>query len=122
MNLSRGVSSEKRSERLPISSVVLSREPPPAGRGSHGSPLVHDGMKLVPSITRVFRQGQEMQVYLEAYQPDEVRGERTAVSVSFYRDGVKAFETAPLVRARQRDVLPLAFRIPLSSLQPGRYP
>ena len=33
------------------------------------NPLVEDGQKLVPSVTRVFNKDQEMYVYLEAYEP-----------------------------------------------------
>ena len=64
---------------LPISSVVLSsqRVDPSAAVFSAekdkkllaANPLVQDGMKLIPSVTRVFNKSQNMYVYLEAYQP-----------------------------------------------------
>ena len=34
-----------------------------------GHPLVQDGQKLVPSITRVFRKDQTLYVYFEVYDP-----------------------------------------------------
>ena len=64
---------------LPISSVVLSnqRENLSAAvatverdkRLLASNPLVVDNQKLIPSVTRVFRQDQEMYVYLETYEP-----------------------------------------------------
>ncbi len=32
------------------------------------NPLVQNGQKLIPSVTRVFRQSQDMYVYLQAYE------------------------------------------------------
>src|SRR5207244_3430262 len=68
-----------RTGALAISSVVLSnqREPLSAAVGSATNkkklldihPLVLDGQKLVPSVTRVFRKDQNMFVYFELYDP-----------------------------------------------------
>ena len=33
------------------------------------NPLVQDGKKLVPSVTRVFAQNRDIYVYLQAYKP-----------------------------------------------------
>ena len=120
---------------LPLSSVVLSyqREYLAAAVGSverdkkllAANPLIQDNQKLIPSVTRVFRQDQDMYVYLEAYQPAAGKTELMVASVSFYRGKVKAFETAPLkitegLNAKSKAV-PVAFSVPLGKLQPGRY-
>ena len=120
---------------LPLSSVVLSyqRENMTAAVGSAekdkkllaASPLIQDNQKLIPSVTRVFRQDQDMFVYLEAYQPAAAKTELMVASVSFYRGKVKAFETAPLkitagLNAKSKAV-PVSFSVPLGKLQPGRY-
>jgi VWFA-related protein len=120
---------------LPLSSVVLSyqREKLEATVGSAerdkkllaANPLIQDNQKLIPSVTRVFRQGQDMYVYLEAYQPAAEKTELMVASVSFYRGKVKAFETAPLeitagLNAKSKAV-PVGFSVPLGKLQPGRY-
>src|SRR5271157_1732229 len=120
---------------LPISSVVLSyqREQVSAAVASAekdkkliaANPLVQDNQKLVPSVTRVFRQDQEMYVYLEAYQPAAATTKLMVASVSFYRGRVKAFETAPLkitdgLNAKSKAV-PVNFSVPLAGLQPGKY-
>ncbi len=89
------------------------------------NPLVHDGQKLIPSVTRVFRRDQNMMVFLEAYQPAATQTEYMVASVSFYRGRVKAFETSPLEVREGLDprskAVPVSFSVPLVSLQPGRY-
>jgi VWFA-related protein len=120
---------------LPISSVVLSyqREKLDQAVASAekdkkliaANPLVRENEKLVPSVTRVFRQDQDMFVYLEAYQPAAEKTQLMVATVSFYRGKVKAFETAPMkitegLNAKSKAV-PLSFSVPLGKLQPGRY-
>jgi VWFA-related protein len=120
---------------LPISSVVLSyqREKLDAAVATAekdkkllaANPLVQDGQKLVPSVTKVFRKDQNLYVYLEAYQPGAEKTQMMVASVSFFRGKVKAFETAPVrimdgLNAKSKSV-PVRFSVPLVSLQPGRY-
>jgi VWFA-related protein len=120
---------------LPISSVVLSyqREKLDTAVASAerdnkliaANPLVHDGMKLVPSVTRVFRKDQEMYVYLEAYQPEAESTQFMLATLAFYRGKVKAFESLPLkiadgLNAKSKAV-PVSFSVPLSKLEPGKY-
>jgi VWFA-related protein len=120
---------------LPISSVVLSyqREKLDQTVASAekdkkliaANPLVHENEKLVPSVTRVFRQQQDMFVYLEAYQPAAEKTQLMVATVSFYRGKVKAFETAPFkitdgLNPKSKAV-PMSFSVPLDKLQPGRY-
>jgi VWFA-related protein len=89
------------------------------------NPLVQDGRKLIPSVTRVFRTDQEMYVYLEAYQPAAQTTELMVATVGFYRGKVKAFETAPLQITEglnpKSKAVPVSFSVPLAKLQPGRY-
>jgi hypothetical protein len=122
-------------KHLPISSVVMGyqREKLETALASveknkkliAANPLVQDGQRLLPSVTRVFRQDEEMYVYLEAYQPSSQTTQPMLASVSFYRGKVKAFETAPLritegLDARSKAV-PVNFRVPMQKLEPGRY-
>jgi hypothetical protein len=120
---------------LPISSVVLGYQreklESALATAEHdkkliaANPLVQDNQKLIPSVTRVFRQDQDMYVYLEAYQPAAEKTQFMVATVSFYRGKTKAFETAPLqisagLNAKSKAV-PLRFSFPLEKLQPGRY-
>ena len=120
---------------LPISSVVLSnqREKLDAAvataerdrRLLTSDPLVQDGVKLVPSVTRVFRKDQDMYVYLEAYEPTAETTQPLVATVSFYRGKTKAFETAPLQVTEglnsKSKALPVRFSVPMAKLLPGRY-
>ena len=91
-------------------------------------PLVRNGQKLIPSITRVFRNDQSLYVYFEVYDP-RTRGDEkatsVAASVSFFRDGKKAFESEPLrvtaLAPRRRRTVPVQFQVPLGELSPGEY-
>jgi len=119
--------------RVPISSVVLSSQRVPLGGALYSvkkdselaNPLVSDGQKLIPSVTRVFSRSRELYVFLQAYERGETVTQPLVAFVSFYRGDVKAFETAPLaitsgLDARSKAV-PLRFSLPLTSLPTGRY-
>ena len=68
----------KEDKRVPISSVVLSGQRIEmkdtlyaAGKSKvpDVSPLIQEGQKLMPSVTRVFSKNKDMYVYLQAYEP-----------------------------------------------------
>jgi VWFA-related protein len=120
---------------LPISSVVLSnqREKLDAAVATAekdkkilaAHPLIQDGVKLIPSVTRVFRKDQNLYVYLEAYEPTADATQPLMANVSFYRGKVKAFETDPLEVSDglnpKTKAVPLRFSVPLAKLEAGRY-
>jgi VWFA-related protein len=121
-------------KRIPISSVVLSSQRVPLGGALYtvkkdaalsADPLVYDGQKLIPSVTRVFSKGRDLYVFLQAYQRNEPAMQPLVAFVSFYRGDVKVFETAPLAVTSGLDArtkaIPLRFRLPLTDLPPGRY-
>jgi VWFA-related protein len=120
---------------LPISSVVLSNQRQKLDAAVATAekdkkilaahPLIQDGVKLVPSVTRVFRTDQNLYVYLEAYQPAADTTQPVTAYVSFYRGKVKAFQTETLHVSEglnpKTKAVPLRFSVPLAKLQPGRY-
>ncbi len=121
-------------KRIPISSVVLSSQRVPLGGALYtvkkdaalsADPLVFDGQKLIPSVTRVFSKGRDLYVFLQAYQRNEPAMQPLVAFVSFYRGDVKVFETAPLAVTTGLDArtkaIPLRFSLPLTDLPPGRY-
>jgi VWFA-related protein len=122
-------------KRLPISSVVLSSQRIELSQAVFNAekdkkllaanPLIEDGKKLIPSVTRVFNRNQELYVYLQAYEPGAETTQPLVATVSFIRGKVKAFETAPLQITEGLDpkskALPLKFSVPLGKLAPGRY-
>jgi VWFA-related protein len=121
-------------KRVPISSVVLSSQRVPLGGALYTvkkdaavsvDPLVYDGQKLIPSVTRVFSKGRDLYVFLQAYQRNEPAMQPLVAFVSFYRGDVKVFETVPLAVTTGLDArtkaIPLRFSLPLASLPAGRY-
>jgi VWFA-related protein len=122
-------------KRLPISSVILSSQRVELSQAVFNAekdkkllaanPLIEGGKKLIPSVTRVFHRGQELYVYLQAYEPTAEKTQPLVATVSFIRGKVKAFETAPLQITEGLDpkskALPLRFSVPLTKLSPGRY-
>ena len=120
---------------LPISSVVLSNQRQPLDAAVANAekdkkvlaahPLIQNGTKLVPSVTRVFRTDQTLYVYLEAYEPTAEATQPVTASVSFYRGKLKAFESDPLLISDglnpKTKAVPLRFSLPLAKLKPGKY-
>ena len=129
----------KEDKRIPISSVVLSsqrvdmrealynasKDKSAAAAAQAANPLVNDGQKLIPSVTRVFSKSREMFVYLQAYERNATTTEPLFAFVTFYRGQTKAFETPPLEVADGLDpkskALPLKFSLSLSKLPVGEY-
>ena len=125
----------KEEKRIPISSVwFLSSQRVDlrdalytAGKDKEQSanPLVQDGQKLIPSVTRVFSRGRDMYVYLQAYQPGAQTVQPLVAFVTFYRGRVKAFETPPVpvaeATASRLKTVPLRFNLGLEKLPTGRY-
>ena len=131
---------DKEPSKLPISSVVLSSQREPLGTELHsvktndknsvGNPLIYDGAKLMPSVTRVFNTGRDLYVYLQAYERGATYKDATEMKplvafVSFYQGDVKVFETEPLAVVDGMDprskAVPIRFSIPLKDLPAGRY-
>jgi VWFA-related protein len=124
----------KEEKRLPISSVVLSSQRVDMkealfnsgkDKGQVANPLVQDGQKLIPSVTRVFSKSREMYVYLQAYERTATSTQPLITFLTFYRGQVKAFETPPLAVTGGLDpkskAVPVSFSVSLDKLLPGEY-
>ena len=126
----------KEDKRIAISSVVLSSQrvdlkealynaSKDKGRADSVNPLVQDGQKLIPSVTRVFNRGRDLYVYLQAYQQGAPKAHPLVAFVTFYRGQTKAFETPPLEVTEAADnrlkTMPLKFSLSLARLPPGEY-
>jgi VWFA-related protein len=123
-------------KRIPISSVVLSSQRielkdalfnavKDKDRAETANPLVRNGQKLIPSVTRVFSKDRDMYVYLQAYEQSAATVQPLVAVVSFYRGQEKAFETMPIQVTQGANnrlkTMPLEFDIPLSKLATGKY-
>lgn len=101
------------------------------------NPLVQNGQKLIPSVTRVFNVDRTMYVYLQAYERDQAGVQQASAPttsdastplfayVTFFRDQKLAMETQPIAvtpePSTRLGVVPLSFQVPLGKLEPGRY-
>jgi VWFA-related protein len=109
-----------------VSSVVLSTQLQQARRGRNQSPLVRDGVQLVPNVTHVVGRDQKLYFYYEVYEPREVEGgPQLRTSLAFYRGKVKVFETPPVERVAldtpERRAALFQFELPAGSFAPGFY-
>ncbi len=101
------------------------------------NPLVTStGQKIVPNVTRVFRPGQSLRVYLELYDPAAPQNlpanlpanlhlAGVTADLALYLGGQKVLETAP-VRVNRQDAkregaIPLNLSAQTSGLKPGEY-
>jgi VWFA-related protein len=89
------------------------------------NPLIEDGKKLIPSVTRVFSTGQKIYVYLQAYNEGATPLIPVVAYVSLYQGQKKVFETQPIsvtpAATSHLGMVPLSFTIGLSDLPPGQY-
>jgi VWFA-related protein len=132
----------KEDQRVPISSVVLSSQRVDlrevlydVDKGTHKekevavNPLVQNGKKLVPSVTRVFSTSHEMYVYLQAYkQPPQgspPASQPLFAFVTLYLGGNKVLETPPtsvVPSATSRlGTMPFSFGVDIDRLAAGNY-
>ena len=131
----------KETQRVAISSVVLSSQRSDLkealfnalkdkDRAEASNPLVVDGQKMIPSVTRVFSKAKPMYVFLQAYQPNNDTAHPMVAFVDFFRGENKVFETIPIQvnnpAARpgvspKLKTMPLRFDVNMAELQPGQY-
>lgn len=137
----------KETTRVPISSVVLSSQRidarealynavrgKQAAKDDAANPLVQDGRKLIPSVTRVFSADKQLYIFLQAYaapaaQPGTPAQPAPAsplvAYVSLYREGQLAFTSSPLSATPQPGtrlgVTPFSFTLSLGALAPANY-
>jgi len=109
-----------------VSSIVLSTQLQDINGRKTASPLVRDGVELVPNLTHIVGRSQTLYVYYEVYDPiAENAGPQLRTSLVFYRGKVKVLET-PIVERTQIDALDrhaavFQFEIPPERLKPGLY-
>jgi hypothetical protein len=125
----------KEEKRVAISSVVLSsqrlesRDALFSAKDKLGAanvnPLLQDGRKLIPSVTRVFSRAKEMYVYLQAYEQNAANTEPLVAFATLYQGDRKAFETTPIqiteAWTNRVKTVPIAFSMSVDKLTPGKY-
>ena len=127
----------KEEKRVPISTVVLSSQRidmksavydtmknKDQVKASAVNPLVVEGKKLVPSVTRVFANSRELYIYLQAYEQSNVANPLVAF-VTLYNQQSKVFESQPIsmtpIASTRLEPVPFSFTIDPNKLPPGQY-
>jgi VWFA-related protein len=110
---------------LKVSSVVLSTQLQRVAAKRTPSPLVKDGVELVPNLTHIVRRDQTLYFYYEVYDPAGGGAAQLRTNLAFYRGRVKVFETPvverPQVDAADRHAAVFQFEVPASSFKAGLY-
>jgi VWFA-related protein len=126
------------SKDLRLSSVILSsqKEDVKAAVGSADNdkralanhPLIQNGQKTVPSITRVFRKDQTLYVYFEVYDPAPEGVSKTpnlTAQVELLQGARKAFSSMPAQQTKltpnRPGVASFSFQVPLAKMSAGQY-
>ncbi len=123
---SRIVVPELKQAPVKVSSVVLGTQLERASGRKTASPLVRDGLELLPNLTHIVSRTQKLYFYYEVYDPAQDAGApQLRTSLAFYRGRVKVFET-PVVERTQVDAADrraaiFQFEVPAGSLTPGFY-
>jgi VWFA-related protein len=109
-----------------VSSLVLGTQLREVSGRKTTSPLVREGLELVPNLTHIVSRDQALYLYYEVYDPTADAGTpQIRTSLAFYRGKVKVFET-PIVERTHLDVADrhaaaFQFEVPPNSLTPGLY-
>ena len=128
----------KEDRRVPVSSVVLSSQRIDLKEALYDAakskdqvkqaavnPLIVDGRKLIPSVTRVFSKDRELYVYLQGYEQNMAVPKPFVGFVTLFHGGVKVLETQPIAvkpaAASRLTPVPLNFSVSLGKLSPGEY-
>jgi len=125
----------KQLTEVPISSVVLSGQREAVTDAIYNvkqkidatnvDPLVLDGEKLIPSVTRVFSKARDLYVYVQAYEHTDPTPVPIIAYVGLYQGQTKVFQSAPLAVVEQTQnrakAVPIRFDIPLDKIAPGAY-
>jgi VWFA-related protein len=140
----------KEAERVPLSSVVIGGErkdlkdvlydalkAKDRAKDEAANPLVFDGKKLIPSVTRVFHKGRPIYVFAQTYT-GAATSNTTAGStaptpatppmlayLTLSRDGKKQLETVPVAATpatgNRLGMIPFHLTLNADALEPGEY-
>ncbi len=125
----------KQLKEVPISSVVLSGQREAVTDSIYNvkqkidatgvDPLVLNGEKIIPSVTRVFSKARDLYVYVQAYEHTDPTPVPIVSYVGLYQGQTKVFQSAPLAVVEQTQnrarAVPIRFDVPLDKIAPGAY-
>jgi hypothetical protein len=112
---------------IKVSSLVIGTQLQQVAGRKTASPLVRDGVELVPNLTHIVSHDQTLYFYYEVYDPtgDENGAPQIRTNLAFYRGKVKVFETPVVQRthvdAADRHAVLFQFEVPADRFKPGLY-
>jgi VWFA-related protein len=115
------------SQRVALNAALYDTEKAKERRKDEAAnPLVENGARLIPSVTRVFKKGRAIYVYFQAYkQTSSPTTQPLFAFVTLYENDEPVYETQPesiVPSAQSRlGVMPLNFNLGVSALSPGKY-
>ena len=117
---------ELKNAPVKVSSLVVGTQLQNVGGRKTNSPLVRDGVELLPSLTHIVSRDQKLYFYYEVYDPAAENGTpQIRTNLSFYRGKVKVFDTPIVERTRldaaDRRAAVFQFELSAQSLKPGLY-
>jgi len=116
-----------------LSGLVLSRQYGPASDPrlktdamwmADRTPLITEGMRIVPSGSNRFKKTEAPAVYVEIYEPQAAVGVSVTLRVLDRKTSERKLDTGALPidrRSTGTPAIPVAKRIPIDSLPPGSY-
>lgn len=128
----------KETARVSLSSVVLSgqrvamtdalynaQKGKQQAKNVAADPLIVNGSKLVPSVTRVFSKTRPMYIYLQGYEPAASTARPLIAVVGLYQEGKLAQQMPPIAvtppSTERLAPVPFSFTVPLEKLSAGEY-
>lgn len=128
----------KETERVPISSVVLSgqrvdlrnaiynaQKGKEQAKNIAADPLIVEGSKLIPSVTRVFSRRRPLYVYLQGYEAAASTARPIIAYVGMYQEGKLVQRLQPVAvtppSTERLTAVPFSFTVPLDKLNNGEY-
>jgi hypothetical protein len=113
------------SQRVAMTEAVFNAGKTKEAKAQAANPLIEDGLKLVPNISRVFSKNRELYVYLQAYEREAETTQPLVVYATFFRGAERVRDTRPVIVAEGMDpksqAVPLKLTIPLEELSNGEY-
>ena len=94
-------------------------------RGQANNPLIEDGQKLIPSVTRVFSRSRDLHIYLQAYERDAATMHPLAAVVTLLKGEDVVFESPAYTVIEGMDpkskAVPFKLSLALGPVEPGEY-
>ena len=94
-------------------------------KASAVDPLIVEGGKLIPSVTRVFSRSRPMYVFLQGYEPGAATPKPIVGFVTIFQEGAQKMQAQPIAvtpaATAKLAAVPLSFHVDLAALTPGDF-